>query len=221
MTRKLIILGTAHLGTTPGKRSPDGKFREAVYSREIAQDLKAILEAYGQEAVIDYEPLEPNKQMQAADTQTQQTLELRWRTDFVNSLCAKRGAQNCLYISMHVNAAGMGSKWMSARGWSIYTSPGKTESDTLATHIWNAAKRNFPQDHKNAIRSDWKDGDPDYEAKYYVLMKTKCPAVLTENLFQDNKEDVEYLTSMLGYQAVTRTHLEGILTYLQSLNGKV
>nr|DAT77576.1 MAG TPA: MurNAc-LAA [Caudoviricetes sp.] len=24
---------------------------------------------------------------------------------------------------------------------------------------------------------------------------TKCPAVLTENLFQDNKEDVEFLLS--------------------------
>ena len=28
-----IILGTAHLSSTPGKRSPDGTFREYQYSR--------------------------------------------------------------------------------------------------------------------------------------------------------------------------------------------
>ena len=27
------------------------------------------------------------------------------------------------------------------------------------------------------------DGDSDYEANFYVLKNTKCPAVLTENLF--------------------------------------
>jgi hypothetical protein len=36
----IIILGTAHLASTPGKRSPDGKFREYKFSREIVQELK-------------------------------------------------------------------------------------------------------------------------------------------------------------------------------------
>jgi len=31
----IIILGTAHLASTPGKCSPDKKFKEYKYSREI------------------------------------------------------------------------------------------------------------------------------------------------------------------------------------------
>ena len=42
--KRIIIFGTAHLDSTPGKCSPDGAFREAVYSREIIADLKAIME---------------------------------------------------------------------------------------------------------------------------------------------------------------------------------
>lgn len=214
---KIIILGTAHLGTTPGKCSPDKAFREAVYSREVVADLKAIFTSYGYKTFVDYEPLEPNAQMKAANAKSQQNKELTYRVKVVNDLCAKYGKQNCIYISVHVNAAGADGKWHDARGWSIYTSPGKTKSDDLATCIWNAAKRNFPQDHKSAVRADWSDNDPDYEAKFYVLTKTACPAVLTENLFQDNRRDVDFLLSPAGYQAVERTHVEGVITYLQSL----
>jgi N-acetylmuramoyl-L-alanine amidase len=37
------------------------------------------------------------------------------------------------------------------------------------------------------------------ESNFYVLKHTNCPAVLTENFFQDTKSDVEYLTSDLGF----------------------
>ena len=39
----VIILGTAHLATTPGKCSPDGQFREYAYSREIVAAVAAAL----------------------------------------------------------------------------------------------------------------------------------------------------------------------------------
>ena len=58
MKKDLIILGTAHLDTTPGKCSPDGKFREAVWSREFVADLKPMLESYGLEVMIDWIDLE-------------------------------------------------------------------------------------------------------------------------------------------------------------------
>ena len=38
---KTIILGTAHLKSTPGKCSPDGNFKEYEYSREVC---KAVYE---------------------------------------------------------------------------------------------------------------------------------------------------------------------------------
>ena len=63
----IVILGTAHLGTTPGKRSPDGKFRECEYSREIVKMIKEDLEKKGVTVVIDYEPLEPNAKVRFLD----------------------------------------------------------------------------------------------------------------------------------------------------------
>ena len=179
----IVILGTAHLDTTPGKCSPDGKFKECKYSREIVKMIKEDLEKKGVTAVIDYEPLEPNAKMKGATAKQEQSRELTWRANFVNSLCSKYGTNNCIYVSVHVNAAGADGKWKNARGWSVYTSPGITKSDALATLLYNEAKTILPPDSKYYVRSDFSDGDPDYEAKFYVLTNTKCPAVLTENLF--------------------------------------
>lgn len=210
----IVILGTAHLGTTPGKCSPDGKFRECEYSREIVKMIKEDLYKKGITAVIDYEPLQPNAKMKGATAKQEQSRELTWRANYVNSLCSKYGTSNCIYVSVHVNAAGADGQWKSARGWSVYTSPGKTKSDTLATYLYNEAKSILPPDSKYYVRSDFSDGDPDYESNFYVLTKTRCPAVLTENLFQDNKQDVTFLTSEEGKQKIVDIHVQGILKYI-------
>ena len=41
------------------------------------------------------------------------------------------------------------------------------------------------------------------------MRDTKCPAVLTENLFQDNKEDVAILMSETGKHAMVDIHVIG------------
>lgn len=215
--KALIIFGTAHLVTTPGKCSPDGKFKECVYSREIVKRVYKELSRMGYHVVIDYSALYPNAQMKGATWKQQQSRELSWRSTFVNNLCAKYGTNNCVYVSIHVNAAGADGKWHDARGWAVYTSPGKTKADLLATDLFNEAKALLPHDSKYYVRADWSDGDPDYEAKFHVLTKTKCPAVLTENLFQDNKEDVAYLTSEIGKQTITKIHVDGIVEYINQL----
>ena len=114
---------------------------------------------------------------------------------------------------------------MSARGWSIYTSPGETASDKLATEIHAAAvpelaereyARTFlPTSKQKAIRTDFSDGDPDYEAKLWMLTQTPCPAVLSENMFQDNKEDVAFLKSDQGLGACIQLHVQGIENYIE------
>ena len=48
------------------------------------------------------------------------------------------------------------------------------------------------------------------KAVYYQL----SPAVLTENLFQDNLADVEYLLSEAGKEAIAELHVEGIMKYI-------
>ena len=64
------------------------------------------------------------------------------------------------------------------------------------------------------IRKDMTDGDPDKESGFYMLKHTRCPAVLTENLFQDNREDVEFLLSEEGKRAIVSLHVWGIMKYL-------
>ena len=199
---KTIILGTAHLKSTPGKCSPDGKFREYQYSREIVAAVKAILKNSGYNVFVDIED---------DDLNVTQSRELCLRCKMVNDLCTVYG--ECIYVSIHVNAAGSDGKWHTATGWEAYTSPGKTKADALATCLYEAGKKNL-KDVK--IRTDFSDGDPGKEANLYVLKHTNCPAVLTENLFQDNKNDVDYLLSDKGFHEIVRIHVEGILEYFKA-----
>ena len=64
------------------------------------------------------------------------------------------------------------------------------------------------------LRTDYTDNDPDLEAGFYNLRHTLCPAVLTENLFMDNANDVDFLQSHSGKEAITMLHVEGIREYL-------
>ena len=67
------------------------------------------------------------------------------------------------------------------------------------------------------FRTDKTDGDRDQEANFYVLRKTICPAVLTENLFQDNRSDVAFLLSDEGKKAIENLHIAGIRSYIDAL----
>ena len=196
-----IILGTAHLSSTPGKRSPDGKFREYAYSRKVCKAVQEELLSRGVDCVIDY--LDDDM---PGLTSSQ---ELVKRVQIVNEMAKKT---DCLYVSIHVNASAKNG-WDKATGFSIYTSPGETKSDILATDIFDEATGVLKPLGKT-LRKDTSDGDPDFEENFYVLRKTSCPAVLTENFFQNSKNDVEWLESEEGFKAVVTYHVRGILKYL-------
>lgn len=196
-----IIFGTAHQKSILGKGSPDGKFKEYKYSREVVQAASAILKNMGYQVFIDVEQ---------DDLNLPQNKELVTRCRIVNELVKQY--KNCIYVSIHVNAAASDGKWHEGTGWEVYTSVGKTKADELATCLYNAAKFNL-KDKK--LRTDFSDGDADKEAHLYILKNTNCPAVLTENFFQDNKKDVEYLTSDEGFHEIVRLHVEGILQYIK------
>lgn len=194
----LILVDNGHGNNTPGKRSPDGKLIEAIYTREIASKVVSELRRLGYDA--DF--LTPELY----------DVSLLERVHRVNVKCHSRGKENVLCVSIHCNAAGSGSKWMNATGWEIWTSPGKTKSDDLADHFMSMAKRHFEG---QTIR-EWKqvDGERDKEAKFTILTDTLCPAVLTENFFMDSKMDVKYLLSTEGRNAVIRCHVDAIVSYI-------
>ena len=194
-----ILIDNGHGQFTAGKRSPDGLFREYYSNREIARRIVSGLKAQG----YDAELLVPE-----ADD-----ISLKERTRRVNAACLLYGKKNVILVSIHSNAAGNGSKWMNAQGWSCYTCKGQTQSDILATCLYEEAHKNFKG---RKIREDWSDGDPDYEENFYILKNTWCPAVLTESFFYDNLNDLCYLESHEGKEAIIRTHIDGIISYLDN-----
>lgn len=65
------------------------------------------------------------------------------------------------------------------------------------------------------LRTDYTDGDPDFESSFYLLKHTYAAAVLTENLFYDNPDDLAFLESPEGQKAIVALHVEGIIEFLK------
>lgn len=171
-----VLIDPGHGIDTPGKRSPDGKFREYLWNRQVADLLLGRLTAMGVDASL-------------VVTETND-ISLSTRVQRVNRVCTQLGASDVLLVSIHANAAGDGSAWMNASGWSCYTTKGKTESDSLAECLYDAFEAEFPE---RKIRKDMSDGDRDWEEDFCVIKKSKCPAVLLENFFYDNREECAWL----------------------------
>lgn len=192
----IIFLDPGHGETTPGKRSPDGKLREYKYCREIANNVKDELTKLGYEVHLT---VEDNSDM-----------PLSKRCKIINDCCTKVGNQNVILVSIHCNAAGSGAQWMNAKGWSVFVSNNSsTKSIQLAKCLYEQAnKESLKLRPYSATQSYWKQN-------LAMCRDTHCPAILVENLFQDNKEDVAYLLSDIGKKTITNIHVNGILEYLK------
>ena len=193
----LILIDPGHGIDTPGKRSPDGKFLEYLWNRQIADLLLDRLMIMGIDASL-------------VVTETND-ISLSTRVQRVNKVCSKVGASNVILLSIHSNAAGDGSKWMSAKGWSCYTSKGNTKSDVIAECLYDAFETEFAD---RKIRKDMSDGDRDWEENFYVLQKSKCPAVLLENFFYDNRDECAWLLKDETKERIADAIVKGIVQYI-------
>ena len=193
-----ILIDPGHGIDTPGKRSPDGLFREYLWNRQVADLILEGLLSAGVDASL-------------VVTETND-VSLRNRVNRVNTICNRLGASNVLLVSIHANAAGNGSAWMNAKGWSCYTSKGKTKSDQVAECLYDAFEEEF-QDRK--IRKDMSDGDRDWEENFYVLQKSKCPAVLLENFFYDNREECAWILQEETKKRIASAAVKGIIKYIK------
>ena len=199
-SKYLWILDNGHGGMingvyqTPGKRSPvwpDGtQLFEGEFNRAIVNRLMKKCEANGIDAVnlVD----------------TPKDIGLTERVNTANKL-AKSSQKPCIYVSIHADAFSDES----ANGWSVYTSPGTTKSDSIATILFEKAAREFKGEY---MRSDkYSDGDVDKEAKFKVLMDTSMPAILSENFFMTNYDNChKYLLSEEGRDRIAKIHFQMI-----------
>ena len=136
-----ILIDAGHGIDTPGKRSPNGVFKEWAWNKDVAEKIVETLQYKGYDALL----INPEEK----------DISLSERANRAN----KHG-KDSIFVSIHCNALGNGKEWMSARRWSIWTTKGKTKSDILATYIFNEAEKKWGKDR---VRKDMSDGDVDYE----------------------------------------------------------
>lgn len=212
-----IILDPGHglngLGTS-GKCSPvldskewslqhpyvyEKRYREGNSNRDIVRKLTVKLEALGY-TVHNTNPED-------------REMGLPVRVMRANKVCSKYGAKNCLFISVHSNAApAKDGGWTTATGFSVYVAKQCSEnSRRCAQYIYDlACKRGFKGNRSKPSKGYW-------EANFYVIKNTACPAILTENLFYNNKEDLHRLMDVNEIEKIVQYHLDTITYYEQTI----
>ena len=204
--RILLDFGHGADDITNGKFSPivtdiddmtiyKNRFREGNFNRVVGNAIADRLKELGYDVDIIVKERED--------------IPLKERVARANAICEKYGAKNCVYLSVHSNAAGSGSAWNSARGFCVYVAKKSSQaSKDLAKHIYNAAEVTGFKGNRAVPKERY------WTADFYVIKNTKCPAVLTENLFYDNKEDLKILTSEEGKKKIVDYHIAGLLNFL-------
>lgn len=165
-----VFLDPGHGGSTGLLRdcsngSPDGTYKEHVFSLDLAQRIKKILQEQGIRVVMSRE----------ADMY----VALAKRASLANR------AKATLFLSIHTNAAANGG-WADPSGLVVYTHDAGGKRDELARDILNRVKeagvRTFGQELY-------------HNKKFVVLRDTNMPAVLVEYGFHTSRSDVALLKS--------------------------
>ena len=194
----IVCVDSGHGKDVVGKKSPDGRLMEWGWTREIKY---RVIEKLMDEKIADCFDVNPEENEPGLTVRAKRANEV-WTSN----------NKKAIFVSIHVNAAGKGG-WGTANYWSIWTSPGKTEADTLADCIWEQAYNIFKEKELKVNKGGYSYGKS-YENSFTVLTKTKMPAVLVENFFQDNETAVDYLLSDEGKDDVVNVITYGIKDYL-------
>lgn len=189
-----IIADPAHGIDVPGKRSPDGTHREYLWSRDMWERLYPRLVALGY--AVEFITTSDNEPGLTA------------RVKAANAIAARSKSLVPLFISLHNDAAGDGTKWMQARGISVWTSKGRTRSDIFAAEMIKSLNVVTKNRTKMRVYSPGEQ-EKDFENNFTVLMGN-YNAMLIECCFQDNKEDVALLRDEQFCQSVANAIIQGI-----------
>lgn len=187
-----VLIDPGHGKTCPNS-SPDKRIYEWKYARELASIIEGRLDTLRI----------PHQRTTEGDIDT----PLKDRCKFAN---VENKKNSCILISLHLNASGNTSEWRSPHGWSIFTyTKASSNSIRLASCI-EACVENTKKVH---IRKP-SPNQPYWKQNLAMCRDTSCPAVLIENMFQDNKEDVEFLLSEEGKGILSEAIVEGICNYI-------
>lgn len=168
----IFLFDNSHGIDTPGKRSPVWPDGRQLFEWEFSRDVVRRIVLKGYHAGLRSVILVPE------DDDVSLAERCRRANDWYDRCNGDVGV-----ISIHANAGG-------GTGFEVFTSPGKTKADAMATALIGQLEKDFPD---IKMRKDYSDGDPDKEAAFYILKHTKAPAILAENLFMDTEKDCRLL----------------------------
>jgi N-acetylmuramoyl-L-alanine amidase len=193
---KIWVLDPGHGGMVNGKYDTypskmydhgDFVFYEGVYNRQVVSFLAEKMRAHGLNYVVS----------------TDSNLDISIPVRVARAKNIKRifKHNDTVFLSFHGNAAGIEE----ASGIELYTSPGDTPSDPLASLFYNKLASIGWR-----MRHDYSDGDSDKESRFAVLMNYPDKAILFELGFFTNKEEAKKMLDPVWQDKITDCIIEGM-----------
>lgn len=196
-----IILTPAIPGGYQYRQSPNKNLDELTYLNRLTDDIILRL----RESVKDT-PFITIRKLAGPMDQILARLQTLTRTTPPTS--------NCL-IAVGLNSTRMDGHYQAGKGWRVISNPESSQSSTLATALATAAMQTLGH---RATSNQNTATSLAHLNQTPILTATAIPAVLTLNLYQDNRQDAAYLLSSEGRQAIISLHVKGISAYLERLN---
>lgn len=194
----ILILDNGHGSNTPGKCSPDRTLREYAWTRIMTDLIARKARAKGIRAEI----IVP----ETTD------VPLATRSARANAIARRNGLKNCLFISVHINAAGADGRWHDATGFTAWVAQNASRNSKTFARLVTAEMK------ARGLGGNRAPNPLGYHtANFAVIRRADCPAVLTENLFQDNRTEVRYLLSAQGQDTIAEAHVAAIEKYIATL----
>ena len=197
MLNMKVVIDPGHAGRNidPGAVNGSTGLQEADVALVISRQVANYLLNVGYEVKLT-----------RTEWEQEETDDLSYRTALANDWGAD------IFISLHCNSAAN----QSAEGYEVWTSPGNTLGDKLATRIYGQIAAEFPD---RAGRTDYSDGDPDKESRFYVLVHTDAPACLVEMAFISNDEEAGLLADAAWQDRYARAIARGVTDYFAAMEG--
>ena len=186
-----VVIDPGHAGRNvdPGAVNSATGLQEADVALQVSRLIESQMVAAGHEVKLT-----------RTEWEQAETDDLSFRSAMANEWGAE------LFVSIHCNSAASSS----AAGYEVWTSPGDTQGDVLATCIYKQIAAEFPE---RAGRADYSDGDPDKESRFYVLVHTDAPACLVEMAFISNDEEATLLSDAAWQERYARAITRGVADY--------
>ncbi len=193
-----IVIDPGHAGRNidPGAVNPKSGLQEADAALSVSRLVTSYLTTVGYEVKLTRNEWEQGE-----------SDNLSYRTALSNDWGAD------VFVSLHCNSA----ENARAKGYEVWTSPGDTKGDQLATCLYKQISTEFPD---RVGRTDYSDGDPDKEARFYVLIHTYAPACLIEMAFISNDEEATLLADSYWQDRYARAIARGITDYVAEMGAR-